>query len=136
MDPFSDVQEAYEFNGDRKLLESLGLKTTGFRRERTELGTVVLHEAEAEEEYKAVRPATEIRVAVTALPAQFWMFVILRPREFIKELSDGDWLPLYEPREEIEISTGSGSFGEYWPGVVKMAEHCFEVKHLGDEARR
>lgn len=133
MDIFSDVQSAYEFNGDRKLLESLGLKTTGFRRERTELGTVVLYEEQ--EEYGKLRPATEIRVAVTALPAQFWTFVVLRPREFIKELPYGDWTPLYEPREEIEISTGSGSFGEYWPGIIKVADHSFEVKHLGDEGR-
>jgi hypothetical protein len=68
---------------------------------------------------------TTIDVYVTAMPAQFWRFDIVRLCE------DGDY------REELRLSTGSGRLSQYWPVALLFAEHMIDVKGpvvLGDLA--
>lgn len=125
---------AYE--RDRTLMRSLGLKLSGYGRERTELGTVTIFPAEPNGPY-GPRPATKVKVAVVAMPAQFWHFTVSRPRDEIEEdlpqpdaYTKSNWRAVYEPVEVFEISTGSGAFSEYWPMVKAVANHCFEVERV------
>lgn len=107
--------DAYTHNGDDKLLRSLGLATSASGgRGFLDIGTVELCEA------KGDTPATTIKVEVSSMPAQFWRFTVTRPRD--------DTPPT--PVERLEVTTGSGSFGEYWPMVVAVANHCLYVKDL------
>lgn len=140
-DPFSAEQSAYEHNGDRVLLESLGLRVTGFRRDWTDLGTVTLREAEPDGEF-GPRPATTIKVEVEAFPAMIWRFTITRPRDETEEIPDdappvpyeqaradgtNRWRAIYEPVEVFEMRTGSGGFSTYWPTAKQIAEHMVDV---------
>lgn len=137
------MSDAYEHNGDRVLLESLGLRTTGFGRDFTDLGTVVLEEAKEQtygnpEETK-VCPATTIKVEVGALPAQFWRFTITRPRDEVEELPGKDergrdrWRSVCEPAEVFVMTTGSGGFGTYWPMAKLIARHMADVERVDVE---
>lgn len=127
--------EAYTHNGDAKLLASLGLRTTDFGREWTDLGTVEIYPRATENGYNALTgpcPATTVKVEVVAYPAQFWRFTVTRPRD---EVMDDEHAPygfraVYEPVQVYEISTGSGSFSGYWPAVKLIAEHMLEIKRL------
>lgn len=124
--------DAYTHNGDRKLLQELGLAVFGFGVDWIDLGTVVLFEAE-ERTYgnppeTKTAPATTVKVEVSCLPAQFWRFTVTRPRDQVDELGEGRWRTVYEPVEVFEITTGSGGFSGYWPGVKQIAGHCFEVE--------
>jgi hypothetical protein len=136
MSIFDEMQSAYEGNGDRKLLAELGLRTHGFGRDWTDIGTVI--HREAEETDHGLRPATEVKVEVSALPAQFWRFTILRPREEIEDLEEEDengrdWRCVYTPRQVIQFSTGSGSFSKYWEVAKLIAEHMIGIDHLDSE---
>lgn len=120
--------DAYEHNGDRALMESLGLRTTDFGRGWTDLGIVTVQEAEPDGEYGS-RPAATVKVEVSAMPAQFWRFTVSRPRDDAETLPDGTVRGIYEPIEVRIITTGSGSFGTYWPMAKLMAEHCLSVEN-------
>jgi hypothetical protein len=100
---------AYEHNGDKALLESLGLRTHNFSREGTFLGTV--------QTYNGDEPESTVDVTVTSMPAQFWEFKITRFRE-------GD--PT-QGKEVITVRTGSGGFTTYWPSIELIAGHMLEV---------
>ena len=124
---------AYRHNGDHELLESLGLRTWNFGREWTNLGTVIVREAETANEYHCAtgpRPATSVRVEVSAIPAQFWRFTITRPRdETVDDASvEYGFRSVYEPVEVFEITTGSGGFGGYWDIARAVAEHMVDIK--------
>lgn len=125
---------AYTHNGDRVLMESLGLQTYGFKREWTDLGTVVVAEAEeieaGEPPRKKMRPAATVQVEVIAHPAQFFRFTITRPQERIVDQKNKKWYVIYEPVQRFVIKTGSGGFGDYWPVAKMMAEHMIDVKRV------
>lgn len=110
-------QEAYRHNGDHDLMTSLGLRTSGFGRDWTDLGTVTL-DSQREE-----RPDTTIKVEVTAVPAQFFRFTITRPNE---DNCENGGMPL----EVFEITTGSGSFGEYYEVALLVAGDRLNVKEI------
>lgn len=93
-------------NGDWNLLEQLGLRRAGFRREWTDLGTV------RSEDWR-------IKVEVSAIPAQFWRFSINR--------RDG--------KEKFVVRTGSGSFSGYWPVAKRVAEFPPDLRCLKGDAR-
>ena len=108
--PYSAYEE------DAKLMASLGLKTTDWpAHEFVDLGTVVVHEEDTDR--TPPTPAAEVKVKVYACPAQFWRFTVLRPQD--------ESIPT--PRERIEITTGSGSFSQYWPTAKQMAENRMNV---------
>jgi hypothetical protein len=81
-------------------------------REYQDLGTVVLYSG-----YEAATSPT-IKVEAVSVSAVFWRFTIDRPVEGSDE------------RELLEVTTGSGTLEEYWPGVRAVAENCFTVKVL------
>lgn len=130
---------AYTHNGDRALMESLGLKVDDFGRDWTDLGTVIV--SEAEDAGFGPKPASTVKVEVTALPAQFWRFTITRPRDEIEDIPDdappvpheqgsvgaGRWRAVYEPVEVFEMRTGSGAFSTYWPAADLFAQHMLVV---------
>jgi hypothetical protein len=118
------------YSWDEPLMRVLGLRTTGFEREWTDLGTVTVEEAEPEGEY-GPRPAATVKVEVLALPAQFWRFTVTRPRDEA-ETVDGEVRGIYEPVEIRVITTGSGSFSEYWPSARLVASHCLNVEVVVD----
>lgn len=107
---------AYEHNGDRALMESLGLKTTGFGRDHTDIGTVVVEEA------RGGKPAATVKVEVTALPAQFFRFTVTRPCD------DGDGTTA----EVFVIRTGTGGFSEYWPMAREIARNMVNVTKVSE----
>lgn len=130
-DIFGDTFDAY--SGDKGLMASLGLRTWGFKHEWTDLGTVVVEEADTENEYNCPtgpRPAATVKVEVSAMPAQFWCFTVTRPRDEVKHLDDGSWHSVYEPVERFEVKTGSGSFSEYWPMAKALAQHTLTVQRI------
>lgn len=127
MDFFFDDNHAYEHNGDRALLESLGLRTTNFQRKWTELGTVVVREADPLHCF-GPHPETTIKVEVLACPAQFWRFTIIRPKDDAETI-DGKVRGIYFPLERQVINTGSGSFVDYWPIAKLVAEHMFDIEN-------
>lgn len=137
------------YTNDKPLLRELGLdekwegepgtgpglasmrSTNGY----VDLGTVTVEEAEPDGEY-GPRPATTIKVEVSAMPAQFYRFTVTRPR------SDSEWVEVggerklitnYEPMETLVIGTGSGTFSEYWPMAANVAQRCFEVDRYADD---
>lgn len=112
------------YSSDKLLLERYGLATQGFRRSWTDLGTAVVIEADPDGEF-GPRPATTVRVEVSAYPVQFWRLTVTRPQE--NGLNE-DGTTVYEPCEVLAIKTGSGSFCTYWPAVEMVATHCFEVE--------
>jgi hypothetical protein len=112
---------------DVALMEKLGLRTTDFGREWTDLGTVTVQEAEPNDEY-GPRPASTVKVEVSAMPAQFWRFTVTRPKDDAEVTADGKVRGIYEPLEIRVITTGSGSFTRYWPVAEMMAEHCLDVE--------
>lgn len=116
--------DAYE--SDRPLMESLGLRTVVFDRGWTDLGTVTVEKAEPRGEF-GPRPASTVRVEVLALPAQFWRFTVTRPRDAC-ETVDGEVRGIYEPLEVLTVTTGSGSFAEYWPVATMIANHVLDVE--------
>lgn len=120
------MSQAYSHNGDDRLLSSLGLRTEGFERGWTDLGTVTVHEAEPDGEFGPL-PATTVRVFVSAVPAQFWKFEITRPRDDAETIN-GEVRGLYEPLERITVQTGSGGFGLYWPTAKMIAEHMLDCE--------
>ena len=138
---FDETQEeAYRHNGDFELLTSLGLKTWGFRRDWTDLGTIVLLPAEDNE--FGHKPETTIKVEVCAYPAQFWRFTITRPRDEVRDLDPdepdhpyqqgnrerGRWIAAYEPVEQFVMTTGSGGFTNYWDTAKQIAGHWVDVE--------
>lgn len=139
--PFQPYPKGFHaYPKDQAVLLSLGLSThSGIGDDGwVDLGTVVVHRAEnqtfGDPEETKICPATTVRVEVYSAPAQFWRFTVTRPRDEIEELGEADgrrlWRAVYEPVEVFEITTGSGSFSEYWPGVKLVAEHCFEVERV------
>lgn len=94
---------------DEVALAMLGLRTTGFTRDWTTLGTVVIHDR--------TPVATTVKVEVAALPAQFWRFTVRRPAD-----KDG---PV--EAESLVITTGSGRFTDYWPSVCLVADNCLHI---------
>jgi hypothetical protein len=99
----------YSHNGDSRLAKKLGLADESkWRRTEgswIELGTVTVDLSPAE--------AATVRVEVAPMPAQFWRFSIIRP--------GGD---------KINLSTGSGGLGKYWP-----AAHVFAREGMSASAR-
>lgn len=141
------MHDAYEHNGDRELMESLGLQTTDFGREWTDLGTVTVEAARTERFGKVAgkrmtpepeyhRPAATVKVEVSAMPAQFWRFTITRPREEIEDWKGGGttygFRPIYEPVERFTMRTGSGGFGEYWTAAKACAQNCLSIQKEDD----
>lgn len=126
---------AYTHNGDRALMAELGLRTDGFDSEFTPLGTVVVEEAEPDGQF-GPRPAVEVAVEVSALPAQFFRFTIRRPRDEVEDLPEGEtdphtghgWRGVYEPVEVFVMTTGSGGFGDYWPIAKAVAQNMVNIK--------
>lgn len=92
---------------DRELMTGLGLRIEGFERDWTDIGTVELGEG-----------GPIVQVSVAAAPALFWRFTINRQASGQMD------------REILQVSTGSGSFSEYWPAVQQVAHHCFEVEWI------
>ena len=133
----ADDCAAYDHNGDRALLESLGLRATGFNQDWTNLGTVTVHEAREQtygnpQETK-VCPAATVQAEVRALPAQFWRFTITRPRDEIEDLGEdggGLWRSVYEPVKRFVVTTGSGGFSNYWPTAKAIAGNMIDVEQL------
>lgn len=126
-----DGGSAYTHNGDRELCEELGLKTTGWGREWTEIGTVIVAEEEYEKDYGHKHAAT-VKVEVSCLPAQFFRFTINVPvfkSEHLDETERSGW---YGTKETI-LSTGSGGIGEYWPVAKLFAEDMISVAKPGEE---
>lgn len=117
---------AYTHNGDRDFMEALGLKVDGFVNDWTDLGTIILYEADGP------CPATTVRVEVSAHPAQFWRFTILRSRDESVTI-DGRVVGIYEPRERIVLETGSGGFQDYWGTVTLFANDMLNVTEQGSE---
>ncbi len=101
---------AYTHNGDETYMRSLGLKTYGFGRSHTYVGTVTIYEDEPE--------GPRVDCYVGAMPAQFFKFVVHRPNEN----APGE-------TETLTITTGSGSFQEYWPVAKMVAENMLDVQH-------
>ena len=92
--------ETYEW--DKPLLKKLALNTFKAKnRQKVFVG-----------EYKYVK--SNVKVWVTGFPAQFWEFEISNPRH----------------RDPIIISTGSGSFINYWPFVEKILQGMIVIKNL------
>lgn len=112
------LMKAYTHNGDHNLLSSLGLKTSGFERDWTDLGTVVVQEAD-DNEYGHL-PAATVKVEVSALPAQFWKFTISRP------IDDGK----SEDVEVFEMHTGTGGFTDYWPMAKAVADNMISLEQI------
>lgn len=104
------------YDKDRTLLQGLGLLTTFGGREFTDIGTVTVHDANPD----VGRPATTVKVEVGCLPAQFWRFTVVRPRDAEE----------YLPMETLVIGTGSGTFSDYWPAVLLVANHMFYVEEV------
>lgn len=102
---------------DQDVLVSLGLCPTYSGPDWTDLGQVVI-EAEFVDEELGLRPATKIRVEVSALPAEFWRFTIERPDEDSGHVS------------HFAMETGSGSFQTFWPMAKAIAEHMVYVREL------
>jgi len=125
---FGEKQVAYRHNGDQEAMEELGLRTAGFARDWTALGTVVVHAAEPEGEY-GPRPAATIDVEVSAMPAMFWRFTITRPHDGA-ETVDGKVRGIYEPLERFVMKTGSGGFTTYWPIAKMIAENMLTVEPI------
>lgn len=123
---FKDLYRAND--GDVGLLISLGLRTTDFQREFTDLGTVIVEEAEPDGEY-GPKPASTVKVEVAAMPAQFWRFTVTRPQDN-SELVNGKVRGIYEPVEIFILSTGSGRFSEYWPIAKRVAENMLDIKQV------
>lgn len=117
---------AYKHNGDERLLKELGLRTTNFGRDWTDLGTVVVYEEEPEGEYGPM-PATTVKVEVSAWPAQFWQFTITKPSDD-SEVIDGKVIGKYFPIQRFVLSTGSGSFCEYWEVAKLFAQNMVVMK--------
>jgi hypothetical protein len=135
-----EAVNAYTHNGDRELMRSLGLRTTGFGREWTELGTtVVVPAADArpgEEKQFPARPAHTVKVEVSAFPAMFWRFTIFRTVEEVVEDGDGsagsEWHTVLHP-ETIELCTGSGGFYTYWPTAEAIARNHMSIRPVEPE---
>jgi hypothetical protein len=139
---------AYTHNGDRDLLLSLGLKADNFGRDWTDLGTVIVSEAEPDGEF-GPKPASTIKVEVSAYPAQFWRFTITTPRDECEDIPDDAppqpheqgnsaykrWRAVYEPVEVYRVRTGSGGFSRYWPMAREIAEHMVIVERLAPASR-
>jgi hypothetical protein len=120
---------AHTHNGDYDALRELGLDPD-FRgtADWEHLGAVVTQPAsEATAAFQA-RPATEIEVEVYSAPAQFWRFTVHRPQEHEQ---GGVWI--YEPREVLQVQTGSGSFLDYWPMAKAVAGRMLSVQSFGLE---
>lgn len=114
-------------------MERLGLRTTGFGRDWTDLGTVTVSEAETENPYDSPtgpKPATTVKVEVSALPAQFWRFTVERPRDETEDVAGGGFRAIYEPMERFVITTGSGGFTNYWPIAKAVAEHLVNIERV------
>jgi len=107
------------YDSDRKLMESLGLRTYNFDRGWTDLGTVTLDWDGSDDK----RPKATIKVDVSSMPAQFWKFTITRPNE---DNYENDYLPL----EVFELQTGSGNFHEYWPLAKMVADQMVDIKQI------
>lgn len=116
------------YSSDEALLQSLGLRTTDFGGGWTNLGTVVVEEAEPDGEF-GPRPASTVRVEVQALPAQFWRFTVIRPRDACETLPDGSVRGTYEPLEVRVVTTGSGTFTEYWAVAAMVAHHLLDIEN-------
>lgn len=113
----TDLTEVGPRDVELRLLRELGLKTEGWVfHDWTDLGTVVVYEGESAKIPPI--PQSEVKVEVYACPAHFFRFTILRPQD--------DSIPV--PREVIEVKTGSGSFGDYWPTAKLIAEHRMTVE--------
>ena len=108
----SDISATGTYPRDRSLMMSLGLSVGRFCRDWTDLGTVVIHEADSEIPFP-----TTVKVEVSALPAQFWRFTVTRPVDDL-----GPRRP-----ETLVVQTGSGAFSDYWPSVRHVADNCFTV---------
>ena len=117
LDEIFGPQDAY--GKDAEALRLLGLKTNGFGRDWTDLGTVVVEEADPDGEY-GPRPAATVKVEVSSMPVLFWRFTITRPRDESTTV-DGKVVGVYEPLEKFVMSTGSGTFCEYYPMAEMVA---------------
>lgn len=123
---------AYQHNGDHAAMTKLGLKTTGFMDDWTDLGTVEVEAARpATDEGEPFRPAATVKVEVSSHPAMFWRFTVTRPREEIvyEDASDvnGPWHVVHEPCEVFEVTTGSGGFTSFWPAAAAVAQDMLNV---------
>lgn len=131
--PPIDFTSAYSHNGDHAFMVNLGLRADGYAlHEWTDLGTVIVEEADPEGEY-GPRPSTSVRVEVYAAPAQFYRFTILRPRDDIETLPDGTVRAIYESRERMVLTTGTGGFQEFWAAAVLLAGNMLGVTEWGSE---
>lgn len=119
--------DVYWSDADKKLMRELGLSFE-VNRALTDIGTVIVYEAEPDGEF-GPKPATTVKVWCGALPAKFWRFDITRPRDDC-DVVDGAVIGVYEPLEHIVLTTGSGSFFDYWPTVLMFAQHTMDAKYL------
>lgn len=90
---------------DRELIDSLGLRRLYIKRDKRGFG-------EKNEKYLGTlkEGSIKIRVYVTALPAQFYRFVI----------KNGS--------HSYEIETGSGHFGKHYPILKEILEGMIDFK--------
>jgi hypothetical protein len=123
---FSGLCRSY--HEDAALMAKLGLKTGPFGRDWTDLGTVIVQEAEPDGQY-GPRPESTVKVEVSAMPAQFWKFTIIRPKDDAKTVN-GKVIGIYEPLEKFVVRTGSGSFSQYWPTAEMIAHNTMCVEKL------
>jgi hypothetical protein len=124
------------YRADVPLMTRLGLRTTGFGNDWTHVGTVEVLPAKAatpDDPHNPFRPATTVKVEVSAHPAQFWRFTITRPQDRCEDLPDGEFRVVHEPVEVIEVRTGSGPFGDYWPMADAIAKHLLTVTTKGED---
>lgn len=107
--------EAYD--EDVPLLRKLGLRTEDDAIVWTDdgcwndLGTVELYPDPAT---RGSHVSPKIKVEVTSMPAQFWRFTIT------DRLEGGD----------VVVTTGSGSFRDYWQSVEHVAASTFYIAEL------
>lgn len=96
--------EAQTYSTDLELFQKLGL--TPFSSENQEELFVG--------QYKLPHyDKANIKIFVTCMPAQFWIFEVETDEDY-----------------KCVIRTGSGALSDYWQAVLKVAEGCFVVNAL------
>lgn len=90
-----------------------------------DLGLKAFVDIETQDEFEVGTVRTEegeVRVRVSCMPAQFWVFDVLPD-------------PEHSDARPIRLSTGSGSLSDYWPTVVLflkgMMVATFPVEFIG-----
>jgi hypothetical protein len=103
----------FAYDEDAGLMQSLGLRTTDFGREWTDLGTVS-------------RKNATIKVEVAATPANFWRFTVTT-KESTSDIVRDRIITTPLPDKVYLLSTGTGMFIDYWPTVEMVAGHMLVI---------